>query len=64
VNLEKQLNDEEQFLQRMRSAITSPEFLSKAPSSVIEDRKAKMLEVKQKITQLQYELQKIKSEHL
>jgi valyl-tRNA synthetase len=64
VSLEKQLSDEEQFLQRMRSIMTSGDFLSKAPPALIEERKAKMNEVKHKITQLQFEIQKVKSEHI
>lgn len=62
-SLEKQLLDEEQFLQRMRSTIISPEFLSKAPPQVVADRKEKIQEVKNKITQIQLEIQKIKSQH-
>lgn len=48
----------------MRASIASPEFLNKAPAHVVQERKDKMQEVKHKITQLQYEVQKIRAEHL
>ena len=61
--LEKQASEEEGFLQRMRTIISSAEFLDKAPPHVVEERKVKMQEVKQKINQLHAEIQKLKSQH-
>lgn len=64
MTLEKQLLDEEQYLQRMRAAMVSPDFLAKAPPHVVEERKIKMQEVKTKINQLQFEIQKLRSDHV
>lgn len=59
-DLEKQIVDEEQFLQRTRMMLTNDDFTKKAPPEVIEEKKQKMQEVKQRITQLQVEIQKLK----
>jgi len=58
--LEKQIEEEEAFLQRMRSTLANDDFAKKAPPEVIEEKKKKMQEVKQKIMQIQLEIQKIK----
>jgi valyl-tRNA synthetase len=61
--LEKMVVEEEQFLQRMRSMLTNASFTSNAPPAVIEEKKAKMQEVKQKITQMTMEISKLKMLH-
>lgn len=61
--LEKKVEEEEQFLQRMRVTIASTDFLDKAPPKVVEEKKQKMDEVRQRIGALQHEIQRIKMEH-
>jgi len=61
--LEKQIKEEESFLQRLRVTLTSPGFADKAPPHVIEDKKNKMNEVKSKIAKLEFEISKIKMNH-
>ena len=61
--LEKEILEEEQFLQRIRAQLASQEFLHKAPPEVINEKKQKMLEVKTKILSLQHEVQRLKMEH-
>jgi len=62
-DLEKQVNEEEQFLQRVRSSLASPGFLERAPKEVVDEKKKKMEEVKSKISHLNYEINKIKMNH-
>ena len=61
--LEKSALEEEQFLQRLRIALSSPDFLGKAPPEVIAEKKQKMEEVKANIFALHHEIQRIKMEH-
>lgn len=61
--LEKEMIQEEQFLQRIRAQLSSNDFLGKAPPAVIDEKKQKMLEVKTKIITLQHEIQRLKMEH-
>ena len=63
VELEKSVAEEEQFLQRMRIQLSSPDFLMKAPPSVVEEKQQKMQEVKNRIVSLQHEIQRLKMEH-
>ena len=58
--LEQQKVEEEQFLQRIRSTLTAPWFAEKAPAKVVEEKKKKMEEVKSKIAQIDYEINKRK----
>jgi valyl-tRNA synthetase len=60
-DLEKQIAEEEQFLQRMRGMFTG-DFAARAPESVIKEKKKKMEEVKSRIAAMQYEINKIKME--
>lgn len=62
-DLEKEVLQEEQFLQRIRAQLSSNDFLWKAPPAVIEEKKQKMLEVKTKIVTLQHEIQRLKMDH-
>ncbi len=60
-DLEKQVAEEEQFLQRMRGMFTG-DFAARAPEGVIKEKKKKMEEVKSRIAAMQYEINKIKME--
>jgi valyl-tRNA synthetase len=62
VDLEKQVANEEQFLQRLRMTLASNDFSAKAPEKVVKAKKKKMKEVKTRIAQLELEIQKIKVE--
>lgn len=59
-DLEKQKEDEEQFLQRLRITLASPDFAMKAPEQVVSAKKQKMQEVKRRIAQIDFEINKIK----
>ena len=61
--LEKQISQEQQFLQSLRRTFASDEFVRKAPPEVIEAKRKKMEEVKNKIVKLEFEINKIKMEH-
>ncbi len=61
--LEREVVQEEQFLQRIRGQLSSNDFLGKAPPAVVEEKKQKMQEVKMKIVTLQHEIQRLKMEH-
>jgi hypothetical protein len=58
---EEQVAEEEQFLQRMRNMFAG-DFATKAPADVVKQKKEKMEEVKSRIAQMQYEINKIKME--
>lgn len=58
--LEKQLSDEESYMQSLRNMIANPSFTSSAPSHVMEEKQKKLDEVKQKITKLKLEIAKLK----
>lgn len=60
VDLEKQVEEEENFLQRTRAMLTNDDFAKKASTEVVEEKKQKMQEVKQRIIQIQLEIQRIK----
>lgn len=62
VDLEKQVSDEQQFLQRLRTTLASEDFARKAPENVVKDKKKKMEQVKSRIAQLEFEINKIKME--
>lgn len=62
VMLEKQLAEEEQFMQSLRNMIANPSFSSSAPSHVMEEKQKKLDEVKQKITKLKLDIAKLKVE--
>jgi len=62
-DLEKEIVQEEQFLQRLRAQLSSSDFLDKAPAAVVQEKKEKMQEVKNKILLLQHEVQRLKMEH-
>jgi valyl-tRNA synthetase len=61
-DLEKQVTEEHQFLQRLRTTLTSPSFAAKAPENVVKEKKKKMKQVKSRIAQLEFEINKIKME--
>lgn len=63
IELEKQVKEEEEFLQRLRATLTSAWFTDRAPVKVVEDKKNKMNEVKSKIAKLEFEINKIKMNH-
>ena len=60
LNLTKQLEQEQQYLQSMRSILANPGFRAKAPADVIAEKEAKINAVKDTITQLEYEINKLK----
>lgn len=62
IMLEKQLIDEEGYMQTMRNMLGNPSFSSSAPAHVIAEKQAKLEEVKQKITKLKLEIAKLKME--
>lgn len=62
-DLEKQIDEEEKFLQRVRASLSSPGFMERAPKEVVDEKKKKMDEVKSKISHLNYEINKIKMNH-
>lgn len=59
-NLEKELEDENQFLQWLRNLVSSPWFIEKAPANVVEDKTNKIKEIKKKIENIEYEIAKLK----
>lgn len=61
-NLEKQLIDEEHYMQGLRNMLTNPSFSSSAPANVVEEKQKKLDEVKQKITMMKLEIAKLKME--
>jgi len=61
-DLEKQVEDEQQFLQRLRTTLSSWDFARKAPEHVVTEKKEKMQQVLSKIAQLEFEINKIKME--
>jgi valyl-tRNA synthetase len=61
-DLENQVDDEQQFLQRLRTTLSSGDFARKAPEHVVNEKKEKMQQVKSKIAQLEFEINKIKME--
>lgn len=58
-DLKKQLDQEEQFLQRLRNMFAW-DFMNKAPEHVVEEKKKKMAEIKGKVQYLDGEIRKIK----
>lgn len=60
VTLEKQLVEEENYMQSLRSMIANPSFSSSAPAHVMEEKQKKLDEVKQKITKLKLDIAKLK----
>lgn len=61
-NLEKQLGDEETYMQSLRNMIANPSFSSSAPVNVLEEKQKKLDEVKQKIAKLKLDIAKLKTE--
>jgi valyl-tRNA synthetase len=61
-DLEKQVDNEHQFLQRLRTTLSSGNFAQKAPEHIIKEKKDKMQQVKSRIAQLEFEINKIKME--
>ena len=59
-DLQQQKVEEEQFLQRIRATLMAPGFADKAPEKIVNEKKEKMEEVKSKIAQIDYEINKIK----
>ncbi len=58
--LEKELSEEKQFLQNLRNMLATPWFLDNAPQKVVDDKQEKMENVKERITKLEYEINKLK----
>lgn len=58
-DLQKQLDQEEQFLQRLRNMFAG-DFMQKAPDHVVAEKKTKMTEIKLKVQHLEAEIRKIK----
>lgn len=59
--LEKQLTDEESYMQSLRNMIANPSFSSSAPVHVLAEKQQKLDEVKQKITKLKLDIAKLKA---
>lgn len=62
IQFEKQLVEEEHFMQSMRTMLGNPSFASSAPVHVIEEKQKKLDEVKQKIMKLKLDIAKLKME--
>ena len=60
LELEKQLEEEEQFLQWIRKLLSSPWFMQNAKSEVIKQKQQKKEEVENKILKIKEEIAKIK----
>jgi valyl-tRNA synthetase len=60
-NLEKELIDEQGFLQGLRNTLMKPWFRESAPAKVVEAKEAKLDEVKKKIEWIEHELKRLKS---
>ena len=58
--LEKEIKQEKQFMNTIRAVLTKPWFTEQAPQNIVESKKQKMAEVKEKILKLEYELTKLK----
>ncbi len=61
-SFEKQLIDEESYMQGLRNMLANPSFSTSAPAAVIEEKQKKLDEVKQKITKLKLDIAKLKME--
>ncbi len=57
--LETELAQEQQFLQNLRSLFTA-DFASKAPANVVKDKKAKMEEMKSKVSNIEGEIRRLR----
>ncbi len=57
--LEQELAQEQQFLQRLRGML-SGDFASRAPADVVEEKKKKLEEMKNKVASLEAEIRKLK----
>lgn len=62
MQMEQELQEEMIFLQDLRNLMANSGFLSSAPAALVEQKKAKMDSVKQKIQQLEVEIGKLKIE--
>ncbi len=60
-DLQKQLSDEQTFLQNLRNTLMKPWFKDNAPAAVVEAKEKKMDEVKQKIEWLEHEIKRLKA---
>jgi len=58
---EKELGQEEVFLQSLRQTLSNESFVSKAPKVVLKAKQDKVDEVKSNITQLEMEIKRLKS---
>ncbi len=59
---EKQLIEEENFMQSLRTMLGNSSFASQASSNIIEEKQKKLNEVKQKIASLKLDIAKLKME--
>jgi len=60
IQFEKQLVEEEYFMQGLRTMLSNAAFAGSAPSNVIEEKQKKLDEVKQKIMKLKIDIAKLK----
>lgn len=60
-SLQSQIEKEKEFLQQLRNIITNPWFLEKATPEIVAQKQAKLDEVKSKISNLELEISKLKS---
>lgn len=61
MQLEQELAQEQQFLQRLRSMFVG-DFESKAPPKVVKEKKKKMKEMKTKVASLETQIRKLRME--
>ncbi len=61
-SLEKQLADEESFMQSLRNMLSNASFSTSAPANVVAEKQQKLDEVKQKIMKLKLDIAKLKME--
>jgi valyl-tRNA synthetase len=62
VQLEKQLIEEEHFMQWLRTMLSNASFASNASPKIIEEKQWKLDEVKQKITKIKLDIAKLRME--
>jgi valyl-tRNA synthetase len=60
--LEKQLIEEERFMQGLRTMLSNASFAGSAPANVIEEKQKKLDEVKQKIAKIKLDIAKLRME--
>ena len=58
--LEKQLVEEERFMQGLKTMLANPSFATNATGKIVEEKQQKLAEVKMKVTKLKLDIAKLK----